>query len=212
MVGPAAQWHPQHPPPTRIAGLVLVGAVGPVLHDGLVTVHAFVDESARDGQYLVAAAIVEPSKVRRLRQTMRALLLPGQRELHFQREKPTRRRMLADTIARLPVEVNLYLRTWHRHDEPARQDCLDRLVRDLLARQAHRLVIDSRDRDDIHDERTLRSVLGPHPSASQLVYEHVDSTTESLLWIADMVAWCYGAGREWRKRVDLITTTVVDLD
>jgi hypothetical protein len=39
----------------------------------------------------------------------------------------------------------------------------------------------------------------------------VDSTTESLLWIADSVAWCFGAGGEWRKRVDPITS-VVDLD
>jgi hypothetical protein len=43
------------------------------------------------------------------------------------------------------------------------------------------------------------------------VYEHVDSTSESLLWIADIVAWCFGAGQEWRKRIDPIVTTVVDL-
>lgn len=43
------------------------------------------------------------------------------------------------------------------------------------------------------------------------MYEHVDSTSESLLWIADIVAWCFGAGREWRKRIDSIVSTVVDL-
>jgi len=97
-----------------------------------VTVHAFVDESARPPQYLIAAAIVEPSQVRLLR--------------------------------------------------------------------------------DIHDERTLRRLLGSHPSASRLVYEHVDSTSESLLWIADIVGWCFGAGREWRKRIDPIVTAVVDVE
>jgi len=86
-----------------------------------------------------------------------------------------------------------------------------RLVQDLLARQAHRLVIDTRNIRDAHDERTLFGALGPNPSASLLVYEHVDSTSESLLWIADIVAWCYGAGREWRKRIDPIVGTVVDL-
>jgi hypothetical protein len=44
------------------------------------------------------------------------------------------------------------------------------------------------------------------------VYEHVDSTSESLLWIADIAAWCFGAGREWRKRIDPIVSTVVDLN
>jgi len=176
------------------------------------TVHAFVDESARPPRYLVTAAIVEPANVRRLRRSMRALLRPGQRELHFYKEKPVHRKHLADTIARLPVEVNVYTRSWHRRDEPARQDCLARLVADLLGRQAHRLVIDSRNDKDIHDERTLRRVLGPHPSGSELVYEHVDSTSESLLWIADVAGWCFGAGAEWRKRIDPVVSRVVDVD
>lgn len=78
-------------------------------------------------------------------------------------------------------------------------------------RGAHRLVIDTRNVRDTHDERTLRGALGPLPSASLLVYEHVDSTSEPLLWIADVVAWCFGAGREWRKRIDPVTSTIVDL-
>ncbi|GAB3468341.1 DUF3800 domain-containing protein [Actinophytocola sediminis] len=176
------------------------------------TVHAFVDESARPPRYLITAAIVEPANVRRLRQALRALLRPGQRELHFYKERPAHRRQLADTIARLPVEVTVYLRTWHRDYEPARQDCLARLVGDLLSRQAHRLVIDSRNEQDIYDERTLRRFLGPHPSGSELVYEHVDSTSEALLWIADIAGWCYGAGGEWRKRIDPVVSRVVDVD
>lgn len=175
------------------------------------TVHAFVDESARPPNYLIAAAIVEPSRVRLLRRSMRALLMPGQRELHFKKERPIRRRALADAIARLPVEVCVYSRSCRRLDEPARQDCFSQLVCDLVARRAHRLVIDSRNEQDIHDERTLRRLLGSHPSASRLVYEHVDSTNESLLWIADIVAWCFGAGGDWRKRIDPILSTVVDL-
>ncbi|OLF04246.1 hypothetical protein BLA60_41675 [Actinophytocola xinjiangensis] len=175
------------------------------------TVHAFVDESARPPRYLVTAAIVEPANVRQLRQAMRGLLRPGQRELHFYKEKPVHRRHLADTIARLPVEVTIYIRSWHRDNEPARQVCLARLVGDLVARQAHRLVIDSRNEQDIHDERTLRRFLGPYPSGSKLVYEHLDSTSESLLWIADIAGWCFGAGAEWRKRIDPIVAGVVDL-
>jgi hypothetical protein len=181
------------------------------MNDGAMTVHAFVDESARPPQYLIAAAIVEPSRVRLLRQSMRGLLMQGQRELHFKKEKPIRRRSLADAVARLPVEVCVYSRSWQRHDEPARQACMAQLVQDLLGRQAHRLVIDTRNARDAHDERPLRVDLCTHQSASQLVYEHVDSTSESLLWIADIVAWCFGAGREWRKRIDPIVSTVVDL-
>jgi hypothetical protein len=177
-----------------------------------VTVHAFVDESARADRYLIAAAIVDPAHVRRLRQAMRGLLMPGQRELHCNHEQAARRRQLADAIARLPVEVSFYMRSWQRRDEPARQDCLDRLVRDLLARRAHRLVIDTRNHRDIHDERTLRRLLGRRPSGSQLVYEHVDSGCEPLVWIADVAAWCFGAGKDWRKRIDPIVAATIDLD
>lgn len=177
-----------------------------------VTVHVFVDESARGGRYLMAAAIVEPAHVRQLRKAMCQFLLPGQRELHFYREKPVRRRQLADAIARLPVEVQIYSRGWDGRDERARQQCFARLIEHMLDRQAHRMVIDTRSHQDVHDQRTLQRILGPHPSASLLVYEHVDSASESLLWIADVVAWCHGAGREWRKRVEPITTAVFDLD
>jgi hypothetical protein len=40
----------------------------------------------------------------------------------------------------------------------------------------------------------------------------VDSASEPLLWIADIAAWCHGAGREWRRRIDRITAAVIDLD
>jgi hypothetical protein len=75
------------------------------MNDGRVTVHAFVDESARPPQYLIAAAIVEPSRVRLLRQSMRGLLMQGQRELHFKKEKPIRRRALADPIVTSVVDL-----------------------------------------------------------------------------------------------------------
>jgi hypothetical protein len=52
----------------------------------------------------------------------------------------------------------------------------------------------------------------PHPKDSQLSYQHVDSASEPLLWIADIAAWCHGAGREWRRRIDRITAAVIDLD
>jgi hypothetical protein len=52
------------------------------------TVHAFVDESRRNSTYYVAAAIAVPAQLTRTRRTMRSLLLPGQREIHFYKERP----------------------------------------------------------------------------------------------------------------------------
>ncbi|WP_410622993.1 hypothetical protein [Amycolatopsis sp. cmx-8-4] len=54
----------------------------------------------------------------------------------------------------------------------------------------------------------MQLALGVRPSKTELTYEHVDSTAEPLLWISDAVAWCFGAGGDWRRRASpLITET-----
>lgn len=175
-------------------------------------VHAFVDESQRGKLYFVVAAIAEPASVVELRKNVRALLLTGQREIHFKKEKPARRRLLADKIARWPVEIKIYTRTYQRDPEPARQACLGRMLADLLSRRAGRLVLDSRAEQDRHDGHTIREALRDHHEPSRLTWEHCDSTTELLLALPDLAGWCYGAGGEWRKRVEPILNDVIDLD
>jgi uncharacterized protein DUF3800 len=155
-------------------------------------VHAFVDESRRGSMYLIAAAVVTPPKLKLLRRDVRGLLLPGQRELHFNNEKVPRRRQLADAIARLPVEVLIYMCPCRNVAEPARQACMARLTADLLSRSAHRLVIDSREELDARDDQTIRRVIARHPHQHELTYEHLNSTSECLLWLADATAWCLG--------------------
>lgn len=177
------------------------------------TVHAFADECRRGSTYFIAVAVAEHPNLRLLRRELRGLLLPGQREVHFAKEKDPRRRKLADAMAQLPVCVSIYKRTCARHDEPARQLCIAQLTHDLLDRRAHRLVIDSRSHRDVHDEATIRRTIGHRQlSSAPLVYEHLGSTNEEILWIADGVAWSFSAGSHWRRRVDPIVTQVLDLD
>jgi hypothetical protein len=58
------------------------------------SVHAFIDESGRNGVYIVCVTVVAPADLAPVRKELSALLLPGQRELHFKKEKPRRRRLL----------------------------------------------------------------------------------------------------------------------
>lgn len=179
----------------------------------VVTVHAFVDESARGQTYIVCAAIVDPGNLRPVRQQLRGLLLPGQRELHFKFEKVGRQRMIADRIAALPVSVQVYVaRCARKQQEAARQRCLELLVRDLLVRRAQYLVLDSRGHRDTVDQLTLYRALGSKPASTDLTYDHQDSVAECLIWIADTVAWCYGAGGDWRRRVEPVITAVTQVD
>jgi hypothetical protein len=175
-----------------------------------VSVHAFVDESFRDGRYLLTAALVDPRDLGRLRRVMRELLLPGQRELHFQKEKPQRRRHLIDRVTAAGVRASVYTAACDRRgQEAARAACLRQLVRDLLAVNAHRLVMDSRRERDRMDAATIRAVLGSAPSRTQLTYEHLENG-EPLIWIADVVGWCHGAGGDWQRHVAPAVTGVID--
>lgn len=177
-------------------------------------VHAFVDESSRSCRYLLASAVVMPSDLSAIRTCLRGMLLPGAREIHFRKERDVRRRAVADVVARLPIRSTIYSCESERAGEAARQACLARLTEDLLTADAHRVVLDSRNtRDgndqDRYDRDTIRRVLGKRPSETLLVYEHMASTSEELLWLPDVVAWCWGSGGRWRKRIENIVDAEV---
>ncbi|MGW6934306.1 DUF3800 domain-containing protein [Lentzea sp. NPDC054927] len=176
------------------------------------SLHAFVDESRRNNTYLLAVALVSPGRLHQFRKALRGLLMPGQHELHCKKETPSRRKMIVSRLVAEQVSVRLYTRSCDRGDEQARQTCLARLVTDLLDVDAHRMVLDSRDQRDRHDALTIRTSLGHDALSTNLVYEHCRSTNEELLWIADVVAWCYGSGGEWRERVMPVVESIVELD
>lgn len=175
------------------------------------SVHAFVDESRRNDTYLLAAAIVVPSDLRRLRSLLRGLLLPGQGELHFKKETPQRRKLILSQLSAAGARVRIYRQSCSGGPEAARQDCLARLTADMVELNAGRLALDTRENRDVLDLRTIRAAPGKFPRASQLIYEHLSSVCEPLLWIADAVAWSYGAKGEWARRVGGIVIHVVDL-
>jgi hypothetical protein len=177
-----------------------------------VTLHAFVDESCRGGTYLLAVALVDPGDLAALRKQLRSLLLPGQRELHCSKESPARRRLIVSTLVCADTRAWVYTRRHGGDQELARQECLDRLVIDMVKIGAQRLVLDSREESNRHDECTIRAVLGARPRETGLTYEHLDSAHELLLGLADMVAWCYGAGGDWRRRIGPVVTELIDLD
>lgn len=175
------------------------------------TVHAFVDESERNGCYILCAALAAPKTLTPTRKQLSRLLLPGQRELHFKREGCARQRMLADQIARLPVSVSLYhTPSTRRTAEKSRQRCMARLMRDLCELRAHRLVLDTREVRDRHDLETIHKALGDDPWRDEFTYEHLPSQREPLTWIADAAGWCYGAGGDWRRRITPIIRNVIE--
>jgi hypothetical protein len=175
-----------------------------------VSLHVFVDESRRRSNYLIAATYLDPGQLRPTRTMLRSLLMPGQRELHFKKETPQRRKLVLSQMADAGLRCWIYTADCSNDLEAARQSCLAMLSASLVEVDACRLVLDSRDDRDRLDVATIRRVLGKAARESGLSYEHLCSHQEELLWIADAVAWAYGAGGDWARRVDSIVTGVIE--
>lgn len=71
-------------------------------------------------------------------------------------------------------------------------------------------MLDSREARDEHDLLTIRTRLGKYARGTGLVYEHLPSENDPLLWIPDIVAWCCGAGGDWLRRVQPSMGNVID--
>ncbi|MEN8234927.1 MAG: hypothetical protein ABFR89_08425 [Actinomycetota bacterium] len=72
--------------------------------------HAFVDESIRR-RYVLSAVTVAPRDLDSTRTELRAMLLPGQRRLHFVSESASRRKRLLSQISRMRITANVYVCT-----------------------------------------------------------------------------------------------------
>ena len=164
------------------------------------SVHAFVDESQRGPHYLMAAALIDPGGLAAARAHLRAMLLPGQRRLHFAKERPPRRRSLLTAMSDLKVRVRLYEST--EKEEAARQRVMAALLADLVAWRGRRMVIESRHYSQNDKERqAIAKAVRSGDAPEDLIYDHMRAHEEPLLWVADAVAWAYGARGEWRPRV-----------
>ncbi|MDU0294560.1 hypothetical protein [Saccharothrix longispora] len=159
--------------------------------------HAFLDESRRGPTYLVAVVIALPRDLDRTRTALRAKVKPGQRRLHFKKESDARRGEIVALLRDLGVRARVWL-CEHPNDQVARQACLMAAGRHMLDISAARLVLESCAHQDVLDRHTL-AVL--KKKIFHLDHEHFRPHEDPMLWASDAIAWCYGAGGEWRRRV-----------
>ncbi|PRY43463.1 hypothetical protein [Umezawaea tangerina] len=140
---------------------------------------------------------------------MRRLPKPGQKRVHFNDESDRRRK---EVLARIG-ELGLRARVWfcrHHDDAAARQVCLMGVVARLVELSVSRLVLESCQHQDVRDRKVLAEALRKTPGP--LAYEHFRPREDPLLWASDAIAWCYGAGGDWRRRVEPLLDEATDLD
>jgi hypothetical protein len=173
-----------------------------------VTSHAFVDESSRNGRYILCATLVDTLRLAEVRKLARSLCLPGQARWHFKSESDRRRRQIIDTLARCDaIKASLYI--GNGLEVPVRHECLTELVYDLLDEKACRLVIESQEGQDPRDRGTILDAM--HAAGGELNYAHLQPHADPGLWLSDAIAWAYGAGGQWRRRVQPAVDLVRDL-
>jgi hypothetical protein len=160
--------------------------------------HAFIDESIRRGTYFISVATAASSDLARSRRTLRGLLLPGQRRLHFATESDRQRRAILTSLAGLATTSVVYLAE-HPDQRAARAAILERAAADLPGRGVTGLTIEGRSGQDHRDRAVLYRLLGPEPP---MTYRHLSAAEEPMLWIPDAVAWAFGRGGVWKRQLD----------
>lgn len=166
--------------------------------------HAYVDESC-PGDYLVMCSLVASSDATAVRQAMRGLLLPRQRSIHMKDErKGARQDRIIRTVCALDLGVTIYSArpADHRGQSGARDACLQRLAADSVRNEVDRMILDRSDATKKRDAQSIRT--GATSAGARGVpfsYDHLSRHDEPLLWVPDVVGWCYARGGRLRRQV-----------
>ena len=161
---------------------------------------AFLDESVRRDSYIICETLVPQGALAKTRKDLPLLLQPGQLRTHFNNEKDRYRRKLLKAFSEMEISSVIYV-VRHHDFQAARTAILQKVVSEVRESRVVRLVLESRADQDERDRADLVRALRTNPIPS-FTYGHLPPSSEPLLWIPDAVAWSWGRGGEWRRRVD----------
>lgn len=169
---------------------------------------------------MMAVAMGDPGEAGWLRETMRGLLLKGQRKVHWHDESSDRRVKLVDAIADMPVEGFVVVRTAGQGDrlERRRRKCLELLLRELDGFGCDRLILESRgSADDRRDRAVLEYLRRRREITAPLRLFHEPGPNDPMLWIPDVICGAVGQARAGEFRyfdriASRVTIRVVERD
>ncbi|VXC53471.1 hypothetical protein ARTHRO9V_280375 [Arthrobacter sp. 9V] len=94
-------------------------------------------------------------------------------------------------------------------DKKARPLCLERLLEDLVAGGASKLVLESDESLQQSDRRLIAQHLKALGGADGFQYMHCKAHEEPLLWVSDAVAWCHQKGGDWIRKASPLVQKIV---
>ena len=162
------------------------------------TIYAHVDEGggplASGRLYAIGAALSTSAQEQRLRECLRAMLLPAQDHLHHQRESAKRRTMIANVIAELSFSgaVVVTRTTSNNQQEAARARLMSWLLPHLQhVERVDQVIIESRHMNDKHDLRVGSRLRQSHRITADMRVDHVRKRGDERLWLADFLVGSY---------------------
>lgn len=166
----------------------------------------FVDESKAKG-YTMVAALVLPGDIAVLRRNVRSLVLPGQRRIHFSKERPERKRLILSRFSEFGAQAHVF-QCVTKNQIIGREACLSGIVTHAAQRGSTKIVIERDESIEKADRQFLFQEVRRHGLKSALSYDLQVPHEEPLLWIADAIAWSYVKGGEWKSRVNPLITGI----
>ena len=171
--------------------------------------NVYLDESIRSS-YFLCAVVISSSETARLRAHLKKLRTAGQTAIHMQTETTARQAQIADSLHDVPCKALIIdVAMPRRADLAARKQALEQACSHTFLQDAQLITLDSsnsitQDRQTIAQATTVKNLNFPH-------YRHMNSRHEPLLWLPDIIAWCYGRGGTWRDAVEPLVTEVIEL-
>lgn len=161
---------------------------------------AYVDESVpNDGTYVLSCALIDPATADASRDALLAAKEPSERKLHWHDRLPADRLPLVELVAALPCSHLIVVRDDSHHERPerSRRKCLDHLL--WLLQHDHAITdvyAEARQaKQNAADVKLLQVMRASQRIQPGLRLEHLPGPVEPLLWIPDIVAGAFNAGR-----------------
>ncbi|GAB3765655.1 hypothetical protein [Microlunatus parietis] len=164
--------------------------------------NAWVDESMRivgdSGDYILAAAVGDPTALDAVRDTLRGLLKGRQVRLHWHTENNRRRADLASAVGCFDLASIVVVGTpmVRAKQERARRKCLERLLHELDQLGVERVYTEARSpRLNVRDQRMVDALRVRGVIGESLRVEIGRPTEEPMLWVPDIVAGAVAGSR-----------------
>ena len=164
----------------------------------------FVDESKHRGFFL-SAVILDVQDIATVRKALAKLRMKGQSTIHLAKEGSSRRRLILDVIASLPLTV-MFLESSLKQEGHARAESMKRLVKNLELNDSYQIWIETDENFLSLDKRTITSELIARGMVETVMFQHASPSEQPLLSLPDAVGWARNRGGDWYRRVSSLTS------